>query len=292
MTPAPTTTPQPAGPSADPRERPTPPVRRGLGTVDPNWLHSWMDRHLSDEDDDDPRNDYPARDAQPGGLPACRRAPRGPDPLAAPRQPRSPAGPRRPWRTPKTAARSEGHRLRAREALPDLYTDPEPPDHERVEDDAEVRAFYARCLREARSPQRPVRRASRRQDILALLLDEVSGLRADWSALARTAPKNSEVGHQTSQPDKPAPTREPEPEPRWISSNAAARLLRVRKADVYALVDRGLTEGIARRTGGGQRRQHTRWNESTLPEWWSRVTTPSCDTEVVTQSVSQRVEHG
>ena len=66
-------------------------------------------------------------------------------------------------------------------------------------------------------------------------------------------------------PVPPPPVR---PAPKWISTRAAARLLRVRNETLYYARDRALAAGVAREVGAGQVRRHVQWDEHQLQQWW------------------------
>ena len=55
----------------------------------------------------------------------------------------------------------------------------------------------------------------------------------------------------------------------WVSTRAAARSLTTRNEALYALVERGLNEGVCREVGGGGQRRHVRWDAARLPAWFA-----------------------
>lgn len=71
-------------------------------------------------------------------------------------------------------------------------------------------------------------------------------------------------------PPTPAPVEEqPSPDPTWLSTRAAARLLRVRNQTLYACADEAIAVEVAQETGQGGQRRHVRWRQDLLPGWWS-----------------------
>lgn len=70
-------------------------------------------------------------------------------------------------------------------------------------------------------------------------------------------------------PAEPRPADPPVPHPEaFVSTKGVACHLRVRPARLYALCDQALADGVAQRTGSGERRQHVRWRLDRLGAWW------------------------
>jgi hypothetical protein len=82
---------------------------------------------------------------------------------------------------------------------------------------------------------------------------------------AGTLDRPSPPGIREIQPP-PAP---PDASPPWISTRAAARLLRVRNQTLYAAAPEAIAAGVARDTGAGDRRRHVRWRADQVLAWWS-----------------------
>jgi len=70
-------------------------------------------------------------------------------------------------------------------------------------------------------------------------------------------------------PVEAVPENGPVSEPEWLSTRAAARLLRVRNQTLYACADEAIAADVAQETGRGGQRRHVRWNRDLLPGWWA-----------------------
>lgn len=103
--------------------------------------------------------------------------------------------------------------------------------------------------------------------------DEWGRFRKSWSPRPRREALSSARGEEKDHLVENGQGHEaaaPAPAQTWISTRAAARVVRTRNERLYALADEGIRAGVARSTGSawGERR-HVRWRKELLQGWWT-----------------------